>query len=61
MVDLLTIIGTHGVLLYAAWKIMWHDDLDVDPPTADRVPVVKPWLAGRAADGSRQADDTRDA
>lgn len=39
MVDNFSIALTHGLLLIAAWRLMYRDDLDVeDPPERDKEP-----------------------
>ena len=35
MIDALSLLISHGVLLLAAWRLLPRDDLDRDPPPAD--------------------------
>ena len=54
MVDVLTILFSHALLLLAAWRVMWRDDLDVgDEGDAG---TKRPWL-----DGRERANDASDA
>ncbi len=35
LVNILTILLTHLLMLVAAWRLMMRDDLDADPPVTD--------------------------
>lgn len=35
MVNILTILLTHVLMLVAAWRLLLRDDLDIDPAMAD--------------------------
>ena len=52
MVDVLTILFSHALLLVAAWRVMWRDDLDTGKEKAEA--RDRPWLRarGRANDAS---------
>lgn len=34
MIDYFAIALTHALLALAAWRLLWRDDLDADPPEA---------------------------
>lgn len=42
MIDIFTILLSHGLILLAAWKLLFRDDLDHDVPVAVAAP--RPWL-----------------
>jgi hypothetical protein len=31
LVNLFTLLLSHGILALAAWRLLWRDDLDTDP------------------------------
>lgn len=55
MVDYFALALAHGLLVLAAWQLLWRDDLDQDPareepepPAADPAKPPKPELRIRA-------------
>jgi hypothetical protein len=48
LIDIFTILLSHGLILLAAWKLLFRDDLDHDDPAAFAVP--RPWLKADAVD-----------
>ena len=55
MIDIFSILLTHGLILLVGWRLLFRDDLDSDDPHAERAP--RPWLnrtAGAAADEGRR-------
>tara|TARA_R110000824_G_scaffold150081_2_gene320502 strand:+ start:1256 stop:1423 length:168 start_codon:yes stop_codon:yes gene_type:complete len=52
MIDNFSIALTHGLLLIAAWRLIYRDDLDVeDPPERDKDPAS--FLKRTPGNGSR--------
>jgi hypothetical protein len=54
MVDIATLALSHGLLAFAAWRLLWRDDLDKDE-ASDIVIPTKPWLKEEPMEGE-QAD-----
>jgi len=42
LIDYFSIALTHGLILVAAWRLLFRDDLDVENP--DAVKPERPWL-----------------
>ncbi|QZH76770.1 MAG: hypothetical protein JY451_05385 [Erythrobacter sp.] len=42
MIDIFTILLSHGLILLAAWKLLFRDDLDHEAPA--KAPAPRPWL-----------------
>jgi hypothetical protein len=42
MIDLFSIVVTHGLLALAAWRLLLRADLDLDPPKADSAAEEEP-------------------
>ncbi|PNU01816.1 hypothetical protein [Novosphingobium guangzhouense] len=66
MVDILALAISHGLLLLAAWRLLWRPDLDSDGgdaesrSLADRVRARRaPMRVNRPADGG--SEEGRDA
>lgn len=38
MIDMLSLLISHGVILLAAWRLLSRDDLDRDPDPVERAP-----------------------
>lgn len=55
MIDALSILLTHGLIMLAAWRLLTRDDLDVEPETGQSKPQpqpqvdksTRPWLANQ--------------
>lgn len=54
MIDYFAILLTHGLIGLACWRMLAHDDLDVEPAESDRDASadtekgpVKPWLVNQ--------------
>ncbi len=46
MIDIFTILLSHGLILLAAWKLLFRDDLDHED--AAIIEASRPWLKDRA-------------
>lgn len=42
MIDIFSILLTHGLILLAGWRLLFREDLDVDHPEEEQ--DVRPWL-----------------
>ena len=42
MIDIFSILLTHGLILLVGWRLLFRDDLDSDDPHGERAP--RPWL-----------------
>jgi hypothetical protein len=49
MIDSFSLALTHGLLLLAAWRLLWRPDLDDDAAAAPQPAAAKrrPWIPGR--------------
>lgn len=56
MIDLLTIAMTHVLMLIAAWRLMWRDELDKEEQP-DKGDANRPWLNGAEAPKEAGASD----
>lgn len=54
LIDIFSILLTHGLILLVCWRLMWRDDLDADE--ADQEPSRRPWLRDERQ-GTGTADD----
>lgn len=45
MIDIFSILLTHGLILVAAWRLLFRDDLDTDSPQEEK--AARPWLKNR--------------
>ncbi len=57
MIDIFSILLTHGLILLVGWRLLFREDLDVDHPE-DETPS-RPWLTGQ--DGEKPAEVAPDA
>jgi hypothetical protein len=48
MIDNFALVLSHGLLLFAAWRLMWRPDLDDD--TAPASPQRVPWRRDPASE-----------
>ena len=48
MIDNFSLALTHGLLLLAAWRLIFRTDLDEDPPRGEEpsAPKRRPWTLG---------------
>lgn len=53
MIDILTVLLMHGLLVVMFWRLLWRDDLDKEPQPK------KPSVRGTAGDA--QPEDGEDA
>ena len=69
MVDILALALSHGLLLLAAWRLLWRPDLDVEergepqgevPKSTSRIPIrgaPRVMRSGRPADAESGESD----
>ena len=50
MIDYFSIALTHGLILFACWRLMFRGELDVEGGT--RRDVARPWLQKREDDAT---------
>ncbi len=63
MIDIFTIALSHGLILLAAWRLLFRDDLDheVSPADAPERPWLKKQSAARNQGGHKDNDSAADA
>ncbi len=49
MIDYFSIALTHGLILFALWRLMPREELDVEGAPAEK--PLRPWLKGEEAEG----------
>ena len=53
MIDLFTLVLTHGLIALALWRMLFRPDLDDDHAEAQE--PRKPWLKPREGEGAERA------
>lgn len=46
MIDIFTIILSHGLILLAGWRLLFRDDLDAEDAASAK--PARPWLKNQA-------------
>jgi len=52
LIDILTLALTHGLMAIAVWRLLWREDLGLDPD--DLAAPRRPWLR-KPADADDEA------